>query len=193
MGYKSLFDWSLLHLRATLGTTIGSGLIAGSWFFAKKPAWTINETVLSDWLNLKWFAIIAKAWISLHLLAVARAKYKAVLIVTWSLEALCRGSNGDFCKQVKTQDNSHLGVRYLCTGYCSLKDLINSDKTGLDPILLPVLILVLLNPDIPCFCKQCRSRSEGFWRSQLIWICTVCHCLWIYINNLDQVIWLAEN
>ena len=37
------------------------------------------------------------------------------------------------------------------------------------------LTLVLLNPDIPCLCKQCRSRSVGFWRSQLIWICTVWH------------------
>ena len=38
-----------------------------------------------------------------------------------------------------------------------------------------VLTLVLLNPDIPCLGKQCRSRSVGFFRSQLIWICTVCH------------------
>ena len=37
------------------------------------------------------------------------------------------------------------------------------------------LTLVQQNPDIPCLCKQCRSRSVGFWRSQLIWICTVCH------------------
>ena len=37
------------------------------------------------------------------------------------------------------------------------------------------LTLVLLNPDIHCLCKQCRSRSVGFWRSQLIWIYTVCH------------------
>ena len=54
------------------------------------------------------------------------------------------------------------------------------------------LILVLLNPDIPCLCKQCRARSVGFWRSQLIWICTVCHCK-LCISSLDQVIWLAEN
>ena len=39
------------------------------------------------------------------------------------------------------------------------------------------LTLVLLNPDILCLCKQCRSRSVGFWRSQLIWICTVCHLI----------------
>ena len=38
-----------------------------------------------------------------------------------------------------------------------------------------LLTLVLLNPNIPCLCKQCRSRSVGFFRSQLIWICTVCH------------------
>ena len=37
------------------------------------------------------------------------------------------------------------------------------------------LTLFLLNPDMSCLCKQCRSRSVGFWRSQLIWICTVCH------------------
>ena len=35
--------------------------------------------------------------------------------------------------------------------------------------------LVLLIPDMPCLCKQCRSRSVGFFRSQLIWIFTVCH------------------
>ena len=25
-----------------------------------------------------------------------------------------------------------------------------------------LLTLVLLNPDIPCLCEQCRSRSVGF-------------------------------
>ena len=34
-----------------------------------------------------------------------------------------------------------------------------------------ILTLVLRNQDIPCLCKQCRSRSVG---SQLIWSCTVC-------------------
>ena len=38
-----------------------------------------------------------------------------------------------------------------------------------------LLTLVLLSPDMSCLCKQCRSRSVGFFRSQLIWICTVCH------------------
>ena len=27
----------------------------------------------------------------------------------------------------------------------------------------PILTLVLLNPDMHCFCKQCWSRSVGFW------------------------------
>ena len=42
-------------------------------------------------------------------------------------------------------------------------------------MVLRLLTLVLLNPDIPCLCQQCRSRSVGFFRSQLIWNCTVCH------------------
>ena len=37
------------------------------------------------------------------------------------------------------------------------------------------LTLVQLNPDMPCLCKQCRSRSVGFWRNQLICIYTICH------------------
>ena len=143
MGHRSLSKCSLLHVRARLGMTIGSGLTEGSWFFAKNPVWTINETDPSDWLNLKWWESTANACISLHLLE-ARAKRKAVLIVMWSLEALCRGSNGAFCRHTKIQDKSHLGVRDLCTGCCSSKDLINSDNTGLEPILLPVLNLRLL-------------------------------------------------
>ena len=139
MGQRSLSVCSHLHIRARLGTTIGSGLTEGSWFFAKKPDLRIKETEPSDWLNLKCCESIARACISLHLLAVARAKRKAVLIVTWNLEALSRGSKGGFCRQTKTHDKSHLGVRDLCTGRWSSKDLISSDKTGLDPILLPVL------------------------------------------------------
>ena len=36
------------------------------------------------------------------------------------------------------------------------------------------LTLVVLNPDMPRICKQCRSTSVGL-RSQLIGICSVCH------------------
>ena len=53
------------------------------------------------------------------------------------------------------------------------------------------LTLVLLNQDIPCLCKQCRSRSVGFseanWSESAPFV-----IMWIQINNLDQVIWLAE-
>ena len=75
----------------------------------------------------------------------ARANRKAILIVRWSLDALCKGSNGNFCRETKTQDKSHFGVRDLCIGHCNSKDLINSDRTGLDPILLPVLNLRVFN------------------------------------------------
>ena len=46
---------------------------------------------------------------------------------------------------------------------------------GLICCLNPGRNLVLLILDIPCLCKQCRSRSVGFLRSQLFWICTVYH------------------
>ena len=52
--------------------------------------------------------------------------------------------------------------------------------------------VVLLNPDVPCLCKQCRSRSAGFWRSQLIWICTVCHSVveFVSITRITKTDWL---
>ena len=43
------------------------------------------------------------------------------------------------------------------------------------------LTLVLLNPIIPCFCKQCRSRSVGF-RSQLTWIYSVCQLEFEFVS-----------
>ena len=51
------------------------------------------------------------------------------------------------------------------------------------------LTLVLLNHDIPCLYKQNRSRSVGLWRSQLIWICTVCHS----VCGLTSTIWIKES
>ena len=52
----------------------------------------------------------------------------------------------------------------------------------------------MLNSDIPCFCKQCRYRSVGFWRSQLIWICTVCHkvCEFIAAIRIKSSDWLLR-
>ena len=144
----------------------------GSWFLAKNPVCNINDTEPSDWWNHRWFASIAKAWISLHLLAVARANRKAVLIVTWSLDALCRCSYGAFCRQTKTQDKSHFGVRDLCTGHCNLKDLIKSDNRtdsitslkfmsiwdhgpiALDDTYLIFFLRKVVNKEVGCNCKR---------------------------------------
>ena len=49
-----------------------------------------------------------------------------------------------------------------------------------------LVTLVLLNQNIPCLCKQCRSRSVGFWRSQMIWICTVCHSA----CDIMSIVWI---
>ena len=51
-------------------------------------------------------------------------------------------------------------------------------------IRLETVALVLLNPYMSCLCKQCRSRSVGFKRSQLIWICTVCHPCEFFLSTI---------
>ena len=57
------------------------------------------------------------------------------------------------------------------------------------------LTLVLLNPYIPCLCKQCRSRSVGLFRSQLIWIYTVCHSVCELRNRsaLAVICWVINH
>ena len=55
------------------------------------------------------------------------------------------------------------------------------------------LTLALLNQDRHCLWKQCRSRSDGFWRSHLIRIYTVFHsvCEFIWTNNIELSDWLT--
>ena len=105
-------------------------------------------------INLIKFDIYeTKDWQSLHLINLICTKHK-----------VCSG----------------FSVWFICNLMFTISFFFNIDL-GLFWLMLVswkivfLLTLVLLNPDIPCLCKQCRSRSVGFWRSQLIWICTVCH------------------
>ena len=55
-----------------------------------------------------------------------------------------------------------------------------------------LLTPVLLNQDRHCLWKQCRSRSDGFWRNHLIMIYTVFHstCEFIWTYNTELPDWL---
>ena len=83
---------------------------------------------------------------------------------------------------------------------CMTYESLFSGKNTVKPVLKttcikqsPLLTLVLLNPDMPCLDKQCRSRSVGFWRSQLIWIYIICHlvCKFVSIAYIKQSDWLT--
>ena len=79
--------------------------------------------------------------------------------------------------------------------YCNASSKLQSLNSACICYIIPnksnvieqLLILVLLNLDMPCHCKQYRSRSVGFseelWR-QLIWICTVCHSVCGFISTI---------
>ena len=64
----------------------------------------------------------------------------------------------------------------------------NFERVALLNIYHFLLILVLLNPDIPCLCKQCRSRSVGFkeahWSGSALF---AIHCM-----NLYQQSWSSN-
>ena len=86
------------------------------------------------------------------------------------------GKLKELYKEIRIQCKcNHQRYRSACAALVNLS-LYLSPASRLDENLLRSnLTLVLLNPDIPCICKQYGSRSVGFWWSQLIWICTVCH------------------
>ena len=100
---------------------------------------------------------------------------------------------------VWTQRNNLIWVHTVCLYAKSMFEKFarrcsrqHKQSTFSDAGFLGILTLVMLNPDIACLCKQCRSRSVGFWRSQLIWICTVCHqvCEFIATIRIKQSDWL---
>ena len=56
-----------------------------------------------------------------------------------------------------------------------------------------MLILVLLNPDMPCFANRVDPDQLASKKPNDLDLHCLPFSMWININNLDQVIWLAEN
>ena len=122
-------------------------------------------------------------------------------VVKWTCLTLCMLSNFALfffccCLWIFWTSFAKIGpLKWQCScGWAYSGQLWASSEVSLlvsflkNPFVLPlgiflVLTLVLLKPDIPCLCKQCRSRSVGFLRSQLIWNCTVCHSVCEFIST----------
>ena len=115
---------------------------------------------LTEFLSLFFFQCLGKA--VLHDCAISLIF--SIILCAISGDAICNASGFGF-----NGYDSHGNPKWdLCT---------NVNILGIEVrlFILSHLILVMLNPDISCLCKQCRSRSVAFFRSQLISICTVCH------------------
>ena len=132
-----------------------------------------------DAVMCEWLAVPSGLWLFQKVLFVLFGLYVSVVPVNWNNRKLIRWARH----------------RQLSVIFFSLSIIWNSIFRNMGQRSHNEIVIQInpcpANSDIPCLCKQWRSRSVRFWRSQLIWICTV--CTWIYINNLDQVIWLAEN
>ena len=71
---------------------------------------------------------------------------------------------------------------YKCSGSFSLPTFWDNGPTTAVSAL--IFNPCPTEPGYILFCKQCRSRSVGFWRSQLIWICTVHHQVCKFITTI---------
>ena len=100
---------------------------------AKNPGSGIRTALVLDTLQQE--GETDKACNSLTLLAEAKASRKAVLNESILSETSINGSNGEFDKNVKTQDKFHLGARDKTLGLSLSKVFIKSDKYLLVPTL----------------------------------------------------------
>ena len=122
-----------------------------------KTKWAIYLRAIEVWLYFSYFSMKPKLmlWYSLkapqwsasnknpnNMFLWKNKKYVALLMSTHNISFLWRNK-----KKKLILSNLEL---------CSSTQLI------VEVSLCYTLILVLLNPDIPCLCKQCRSRSAGF-------------------------------
>ena len=74
----------------------------------------------------------------------------------------------------------------------SLLSVLSSKTNDKDTAYFYVFKPCPAKPGYILLCKLCRSRSVGFWRSQLIWICSFCHqvCEFIAKIQIEQSDWL---
>ena len=85
-----------------------------------------------------------------------------------------------------------LGYRTIGQLDANMQTQIRSSQTRVYPVCHSIMYFnpCPAEPGYILFCKQCRSRSVGFWRrrSQLIWICTVCNWVCKFITS----IWIKQ-
>ena len=101
--------------------------------------------------------------------------WKWVRLVTCGLALVfifkLRKYGGDSSKTVIHSKGTTKIFKWCQIGYTNYSNIYLSKYKGHQRMpdqhlySIVLLTLVLLNPDIPCLCKQCRSRSVGFWRS----------------------------
>ena len=125
------------------------------------------------------YAIYAYSDNLLHLLCLSLLQYPVILrrwVEDWALNRLIwafLNKSEDTVSLLTSQSMLHTFFIAMTSEYLTLL-LLNTTCADLAKSVDPARKLPKPT-DLPCLCKQCRSRSVGFGRSQLIWICTVCH------------------
>ena len=96
---------------------------------------------------------------------------------------------GPLLSETEYMHYRYLGKKLDNTGFLQgYQGLVNFGWVLIDNIFTFWCKMSFFNPslakhDMSCLSKQCRSRSVGFWRSQLIWICTVCHLICEFLSK----------
>ena len=98
-----------------------------------------------------------------RVLYIIKSKYCDITLKATRILSLKFGLNISYLRPYKYDMHTNVGIRSFFLFWY----ILNRMCFYINPSLA--------EHDMPCLSKQCRSRSVGFWRSQLIWICTVCH------------------
>ena len=102
------------------------------------------------------------------------SKMPAVMILIWLCEYTCWSES-----TLGKNDQRYVFWRCGSNGYKKRFYIWHSPVSNIPSDKTDILTRVLLNTDMRCLCKQCRSRSV----SQLIWIYTVCNAVFEFIST----------
>ena len=151
-------------------------------FWWRSPKKHFCEIILKS-VRQFWRRNCLKQKLTIHRLTDARTDDGQRLIEYLTLSTPCSGE----LKSMEYHNNPKYWDRQTFANSVEpdqmLQNVASNQVLPCLPYIQQYLTLVLLNPDIPCLCKQCRSRSVQKPTDLDL------HCLsfsmWIYISNLD--------
>ena len=115
-------------------------------------------------------------------------------MLCYSLDVSCQDASNEYLQRIfswRNEKNIYL-IPHSYLDLYQIPFLLTLSFLELECSFYYLLTLVLLNPDMPCLYKECRSRSVGFCRSPGSALFVIEYVTWLFVNNwIKPTDWLT--